>query len=445
MENALITPSKAKTTGVLFVIIISIIAALFALKFSIYFAVAISVIGLFALLVKDLRIIVPVVLVAGPLGPKFPMSFGNLYLTTAILIVAYIAWIWRGSLLRSSFTLVRASTAKALILLFMIMFLSILQGLPYLMENPSSILRLVQFFIYTFLFIIVLQLEFTKRQIKAAIVIVLAVGLIETFIGIWQLVTAPGFFMMSGTFDYRHAHLGAHETFVAFIALGALLETRKFSLGVILSICLALYLYTIVFSYARTAYVAFPVGLAAMFLMPFRRGRKCALLLASIAVAVLTIEIVPREVIQRAMSIVYNVSMERIGASYGTRLRLWKTGFYEFTTQPLLGLGPWGYGLADSFYVKILAESGILGLLAYIYVLVAILYDQWLIAKSGISDSFVRGVAYAMLPATVACLIIYSIAVEIFAMHRFMSTYWIIFALLIKWVENERSSQLKAA
>jgi len=430
-----------KSTAFLAIVACSVVLAVAATS-SLTFAISVGGILLFALLVKDLRLIVPIVLVSGPLAPKFPMSFGNLYLTTAILIIAYAAWAWRGCLLRSSYVQVRSSTAKALVWMLVIMFLSTLQGLPYLAENPAAILRLIQFFLYTSLFFIVLQMNFTKGQIKGALAVALAVGVVEALIGLWQWFSVPGPVMIWGTFDYRHTHLGAHEMFIALIALGALLETRKVSLGLILSICVGFYLYAVVFSFTRTSYVALPVGLAVMFAMPFRAKRKWILLIAAAGAVLIIVKLVPAEIIERARTIMGNITGERVGKSFGTRLSLWKEGFREFLNQPLLGLGPWGYGLADSYYVKILAESGILGLLAYIYVLVAMTYEQWLVAKSRISDSFVRGIAYGLLPATVASIVIFGITAEIFAMHRFMSTFWIVFALLIKWVQNERVPKL---
>lgn len=389
--------------------------------------------SLFGLLVWDPRIVVPIVVVAGPFGPKFPMSFGNLYLTTAIVLIALAAWIWRNPLQVRPFMIQRNRLTDSIVLFLAIMFISSLQNLAFLLSNTLHLLRFVQFFFYTGFFIVVLSMSFTREQIKAILILVLLTGVTQGLVGVWQWLSSPGVYI-SGTFDYRHSNYAVYIVFITLLLLGVLLESRSRTKSVVSMIGIGALLYAVIFSFSRGAYVSLAAAIAVVFVMPHGRRRKL-LLLAAVAVGIaLLLAALPTGVLQRTQTITGSLTGREIALSFGARLQMWGKTLADFKHHPILGRGTWSYGLRDNFYMKALGETGIIGLGAFLWLLLTMLRAEWRAARARIDDDLVRGVAFGLLPATVACVAVFNLSGDLFTLHRFMGTFWIVLALVLRYV-----------
>jgi O-antigen ligase len=387
---------------------------------------------LFLALVWDFRIIVPLLIVLAPLGPKYPMSFGNLYLATAVVIVAYAAWLWRLPLSRERLAFPREPVLISLVVLVGVMILSSLQSISFLMANKLYLLRFVQFMLYTFFFALVLQMSFSRTAIKTLLALVLAVGLLEGLIGVWQWQTNPGIFV-TGTFDYRHTNYSVYIVFITLLFLGVLMESRKIWMGLASMAALAVLLYSVVFSFSRGAYVSLAAGLVTMMFMPVSRRRRLYLLGALALGIVVAVAAVPRDVVFRAQDVLTTLTGDYIALSFASRLRMWRIALADFMQSPILGKGTWNYGLRDNFYFKMLGEVGILGLLAFIAVLLVMMKREWRAVKARAGSDLVRGIATGLLPATVATLVVFELSGDHFLNHRFMISFWVVLGLILKY------------
>jgi O-antigen ligase len=392
----------------------------------------------FALLVWDLRIIVPIMVVAGPFGPKFPLSFGNLYLSTVVVIMGFAAWLWRNPLMRQAFTIRRNRITDAMLVFLGIMFISSLQNLSYLISNSLYLLRFIQFFFYTSFFVVVLSLAFTRQQIKAVLALVLVVGLAEAAVGVGQWLTNPGVYV-AGTFDYRHSNYAVYVVFITLVLLGVLMESRRRSVSLALLVGFGLMLCSVIFSFSRGAYVSLAAGCGTVFAMPHTRRRK-QLLLAVLTIGIITlVTVLPSGVFERTQTIATALTGRDAGISFEARLGMWRRALEDFARYPILGKGTWSYGLRDSFYVKMLGETGIIGTCAFLWLIVALLRTEWHAVRSRIDDGFVRGVTYGLLPATVASVAVFNLSGDLFTLHRFMGTFWIVLALVLLYPGAQES------
>lgn len=415
------------------VVCISVLAGYACGTGSVDLLVGLSGVTFFALLVWDLRIIVPVIALVGPFGPKFAMSFGNLYLTTVIVILGFVAWIWRNPLQARPFTIRRNRITDSIFIFLAIMFVSSLQNLDYLFSNTLHLLRFVQFFLYTSFFVVILSLPFSKQQIKAILILVLAVGVAQGILGVWQWLTSPGVFV-SGTFDYRHSNYAVYVVFIALLLLGVTLESRSHLKDLPWVSGLGALLAAVVFSLSRGGYVSLAAGVAVAFFMPHRRSRKVLLLVAIGICAAIALSIVPSGIFQRTRTIALSITGRDVAVSFSQRLGMWGRALADFARNPILGKGTWSYSLRDNFYVKVLGETGILGICAFLWLLWTILRTEWHAVKERIDDDFVRGLTFGLLPATVASVAVFNLSADLFVLHRFMGTFWMVLALVLQYV-----------
>jgi O-antigen ligase len=112
---------------------------------------------------------------------------------------------------------------------------------------------------------------------------------------------------------------------------------------------------------------------------------------------------------------------------------MWKQVLEDFSQNPLIGRGLWVYYLRDNYYMRVLGETGLVGIAAFAGLLIAILREEWRAIRARTDDDFVRGVAVGLLPATVGCLLVFQLSGDFFVVHRFMGVFWAVLALVLKY------------
>jgi O-antigen ligase len=394
---------------------------------------------LYAALVWDLRLVAPIMAIALPLAPRFETGFGNVYLSTAVLILAFVAWLWRAPLTPRPFSFPTNRVFTAIAILVSVLVLSAVQDLPRLASDAPALLRFIQLCLYLGFFVMLTGMPWGSRATKAVLAVVLAVGLVEGLIGAWQNLSRPGYYTR-GTLEGGHNDYAIYMVFVALLVLGVLLESRRSAVAAGCLAGLAVVTYSIVFSFSRGSYVALVAGLVTFLFMPFSRKRKTILLVLLVGFVGFVFLLAPTDVIYRARSILSTLTGKVVTLSFNLRLGMWRTAFADFLDNPILGKGTWSYSLRDNFYVKMLGEAGALGVAAFIGLLYAILREEWRAMGLRAPDTLTRGMTLGLMPATVGCLVVGNMSGDFFLSHRFMGTFWIVLALaLARGLGRERT------
>jgi len=384
----------------------------------------------FAALVWDIRLVAPLMAIALPLAPRFETGFGNIYLSTALLALAFVAWLWRAPLVPSPFAFPANRVLAAIAILVSVMLLSAAQDFSRMVSDAPALLKFVQLCMYLGLFVMLTGMRWDGRATKAVLALVLAVGLVEGLIGAWQNLSTPGYYTR-GTLEGGHNDYAIYMVFVAILLVGVLLESRSLALSAGCLAALAVVAYSIVFSFSRGSYISLAVALAAFLFMPFSRKRKALMAALLVGFVVFVLVLAPADVVYRARSIISTLSGKFVTLSFSQRLGMWRLALADFLDSPILGKGIWSYSLRDNFYLKILGEAGALGLAAFLGLLYAILRQEWRALRLRTPDAITRGVTLGMLPATVGCLVVGNMSGDFFLSHRFMGTFWIVLALTL--------------
>jgi O-antigen ligase len=112
----------------------------------------------------------------------------------------------------------------------------------------------------------------------------------------------------------------------------------------------------------------------------------------------------------------------RLDTSTSARLTSWKEALSDWPKHPLLGHGVTGYSFVDAQFPRVLVETGILGLVAFLYLLYSILKLTRQNLKE-VNTPYYQGLGIGFL-AGFAGLIVHAIGANTFIIVRIMEPFW---------------------
>jgi len=135
----------------------------------------------------------------------------------------------------------------------------------------------------------------------------------------------------------------------------------------------------------------------------------------------------------------------RLDTSTSARLDSWKNVLTrDFIEAPILGRGVTGYRFLDAQYPRVLAESGLIGVIFFFMLLVAIYKNAIAARRRYEHDSFYVGVSTGYLAGFFAMLT-HAIGSNTFIIVRIMEPFWFLTAIIIVIPQIEPSLGSNAA
>lgn len=197
---------------------------------------------------------------------------------------------------------------------------------------------------------------------------------------------------------------------------------------------------TLLFTYNRGAWLGIAVGILFVAVLYDRR-----LLIAVVVLGAVLFFLPP--VHHRVLDLFSQVYL--IKSAQGGRVMRWTDAFLNMTGQPFFGAGLGRYGGAiaaarhfslysDSYYAKILGESGLIGLVLFFAIQAAIVRDVMQLTVRRVLGSQ-RFVALAGLVGIVA-VIVHSFVENLYEYASTASLYYLVVGLLLVWgrTQSER-------
>jgi O-antigen ligase len=132
-----------------------------------------------------------------------------------------------------------------------------------------------------------------------------------------------------------------------------------------------------------------------------------------------------------------------LDTSASERIRSWKDAWSGVKKSPLFGYGITGWRFLDAQYMRVLVESGFVGLGFFIYMLYAILHETWKVSKNAKIPLF-KYFAQGFLIATIA-MMTHGLGANTFIIIRIMEPFWLICGLVmsIPGIEEIETQKLK--
>jgi putative inorganic carbon (hco3(-)) transporter len=355
---------------------------------------------------------------------------------------------------------VRSPLNKVLIIIFVLSYVSLWQGafylggplpLSYLDPRFSAWKNYVEMF---FLFFVAAAAIRTRSQM----VIVIALMCVSVLIVNRNYLSTIGYRNFSHfSYELRDAGplgyagengMGAFQAEFAIFLIGLAVFAKKpvLKLGL-----LGVALYSIrclELTLSRGAYAAFLFGLLVLGLMKERK-----LLLLLVIILVTWQSFVPNAVTERVM-MTYQQG-EGFDPSAGERLTLWEDALRVFNEDPIFGIGfnTYAYlGRVGSFtdthnyYVKILMETGLVGLFIFLWLLGVASKMSWRLFRTA-RDPVLSGLGYGLF-AMLACVLVVNFFGDRWTYLQVNGFLWVLLGLIargLRVVSEEKESHEQEA
>ncbi|MFO7709623.1 MAG: O-antigen ligase family protein [Desulfobacterales bacterium] len=345
-----------------------------------------------------------------------------------LLAVIGLSWFARTAVLKDLGLFLKTPLNLPIFLYMLICVLS--TGFGFMagrVELKTGALYVLKYFEYFVVFFMMANHARSSAQVKRFVFCLFLTAFIVAVIGMLQI---PGGERVSAPFEGEGGEpntFGGYLLFIGMTAAGIAVKTRDIRTRHLLLLFILCLVPPFFFTQSRSSYLAFiPAGLA-LALMAERRfvivGLVCVGLMAS--------PLFLPDVVKQRIRYTFNQPEEpgqitigdvRLDTSTSARLQSWKEVMRDFTRHPFLGHGVTGYAFVDAQFPRVLAETGLLGMAAFLYLLTAVFKLAWRRFREA-REPYYRGLVMGFLAGFVG-LVVHSIGVNTFVIVRIMEPFW---------------------
>ena len=385
--------------------------------------------------------------IPGTFGGIIPgLNFTNLF----VLSLAYL-W-WKEKKERKESVRIKTPIDSAIFLFFWIGMISIFRGVGYgggyLVEAMMQYIRkwIIPFFLY---FQIVNTVR-NKETIKNIVIIMIMVVTVAALMAIYEYMDSDK--RVGGILNQPN-FLAAFFNYYIFLPFSFFLLSSKRLKSWFLLIPFLIQFRGIMVTFSRAGYLAFAVGLFAIFC--FRSKMMTVLAILGTIIIVMNPSLLPEgiryrmaqtfqkhhsseQVVQPEYS-----SEESLDDSAEERLKVWKGAIQMVKDHPVFGIGYYMFESkilhywpgskshdAHNNYFLIAAEMGIPGILAFLWLIWCIFWNVWVYYRKT-QDPFGKGLSLALL-AGIPSLLISNIYGSRFNYLEVSAYLWILTALVMR-------------
>ena len=229
--------------------------------------------------------------------------------------------------------------------------------------------------------------------------------------------------------------LGGYLVFMGAIAAGLLAKTENLRTKQLLIVVLVAIIPPFIFTLSRSSYLAFIPAFLVLMLMAEKRVIFVGLILISLALSPFFL---PAEVKNR-ISFTFTqrehpgqhvtVGNVRLDTSTSARLKSWKHALNAWTKQSVLGYGVTGWRFIDAQFPRVLVETGVIGLAAFIFLLYSI-FKLTLTNLKELKTPYLQGLTIGFL-AGYTGLLFHAIGANTFIIVRIMEPFWFFAGIIV--------------
>lgn len=314
----------------------------------------------------------------------------------------------------------------------------ILYGDVELMLGIFNCLKFVQYFL---LFFMVLNYIDTEKQARNLINAALFTGFI---IAVYALSQVPSGARITAPFEGKSGEpntLGGYLLIILSISLGIFLEVKNLYRQVMFAVMSLLCVIGIFYTESRSSYIGM---LLSVFVLIFYARRRNILLMGVVVTLIFSTVLLPSRVIERisytfrnenvdqfSFSLSDESNMEKLDSSTQARLQSWKEAYEGWRKYPILGWGVTGFTFIDAQYMKILVETGAVGFVTFIILMIGIFQNLRRIRKTVKDvDDFYHGITVGTLAGFIG-LLGHAIGTNTFIIIRIMEPFWLFLGIVL--------------
>ena len=365
----------------------------------------------------------------------------TLRLDDFILVIIGFSWLARMAIYKELGFFLRTPLNRLIAIYIIVCLISTLLGALWGRLNlKTGFLFVLKYFEYVVIYFMVVNHLHDKKQIRYFLWVLLLTCVAVSFFGIAQI---PGGGRVSAPFEGEVGEpntFGGYLVFMMAIIIGLLLTANLWRDRLIYGGIAVIAFIPFLFTQSRTSYLAFfPMLLVFVWLS---EKRKPIVLFLLFIVTLLPL-MAPQEVKDR---VAYTFTQQpqrgqiqlgtvKLDTSTSARLRSWQHALKDAVRHPVLGFGVTGYEFLDAQYPRVLVETGMVGMIAFMFLI-------WAIFKQGhrvfrqTGDIVHKGISMGFLAGFIG-LLVHAIGANTFIIVRIMEPFWFALGMVVMMPELE--------
>jgi O-antigen ligase len=374
-------------------------------------------------------------IIAGDIGGKATLGRGlTLRLEDFLLVFIGLSWFARTAIDKSKGLFRKTPLNQPIAAYIVVCFVATLWGsIIGHVQGKAGFFFVLKYFEYMIVFFMVVNYVNSVDQAKR---LLLALFITCFIVSIYGLMQIPGGGRVSAPFEGDIGEpntFGGYLVFMGAVAVALIDHLKDIRVRVGLALLILVLLISLVYTQSRTSYLAVIPAYLTFSIMSRRRfyflaGLIVVLVLSPIVLPPTAKERIVSTFTQRAHKGQIMVGKLRLDTSTSARVRSWKAGLKNWQKYPILGQGVTGYGFMDAQYPRILVETGIVGLLAFAWLIYA-LFRLGLYTWRKHQDELLRGLSVGLIAGLVG-LLAHAIAANTFIIVRIMEPFWCLTGLV---------------
>lgn len=400
--------------------------------------------GLYLIVVSML--LGPELLIGGGLGGGSALGRGlTLRLDDFILLLVGFGWLAKVALSKQGAGQFRTPLNRPIIFYVSACILATLIGVLAGRVKPlGGFFFLLKYYQYFFLFFMTVNLVKTPQQIRTVVTVSLVTCFLVSLYAISQI---PSGERASAPFEGEFGEpntLGGYLVFLLAIVGGILALPRAVPNKIPYIILLLAGIVALQATLSRASFLAAGVVWLGFLAYSARRSFFVTMLMLAATIAIPLLA--PHAVQER---ILYTFTQQqdegqihlgglRIDTSTSARLYSWKESLEFFMAHPLFGGGVTGGPFMDAMYPKMLVDTGLIGLSAFL-ILLLMLFRVAIDGYRHAPDPFMKGISLGFLIGSIG-LLVHAVGSNTFIIVRIMEPFWLYAALVMRMLALSQES-----
>ena len=367
-----------------------------------------------------------------------------LRLEDLLLVIMGFSWFAKTAINKELALLLKTPLNRPIFYYIFVCSLSTLFGIYWeRVEVKTGFFYVLKYIEYFFIYFMVVNNVERRNQLRNLTIIILFTCLIVCIVGIAQI---PSGKRVSAPFE---GEVGEPNTFGGYLALilsiviGLFLYSQSPKLKISFAAFGIIIIIPFLYSLSRASWIALvPMVITLLIFSP----KRIFIVGCLITGLVLSPYFLPKSVEER---IAYtfkeekgnpSVKIGKIGLDPSTSSRIisWQNVLKDYAKHPIFGYGITGYKFVDAQYFRVLAEVGIVGMLAFLWMIYSLMKEVVKIYYK-VEEKLYKGLSLGFLVGIVAMLT-HGIGANTFIIIRIMEPFWFLAGIVMVLPKIEESS-----
>jgi O-antigen ligase len=385
-------------------------------------------------------------IVVGDTDAKATLSRGiTLRLEDILLVAIGLSWFARNAV-DKTIGLFRKTTLNRSIGVYILgcLLATLLGYISGDVRGAAGFFYVLKYFEYTVIFFMVVNLVRTPHQARHLLICLLLTCFIVSCYGLMQI---PGGARVSTPFEGQQGEpntFGGYLIFMGAVALSLVDRLKQARLRLALIALLVLILICLIYTRSRVSYLALVPSYLCVALFSQRRTYLVMGLIAALTLSPFILPPAAKERVtytfaqpwQEGQINVFGINLD---TSTSARLLSWQKGLRAWLKRPLLGYGVTGHAFMDAQYIRILVETGMVGLLAFCWLIYAV-FRSALAALRDHDDDLLCALSLGLIAGLVG-LLFHAMGANTFIIVRIMEPFWCLTGIVVALSENREGQK----